>query len=106
LALRPGDPKRFEFVEYGASILWDGRDAPFYARRGSLVQASVTAGDGIRDTREAWTKYAVEVQRYISLPGERRSLAVRLRGVATDDRSNGGLGVPLFRLERLGGSRT
>jgi hypothetical protein len=98
---------RFEFLDWGGGLVFDSRDDPSYARRGSVVSARVLFADGVRDTPHAYTKYELEAQQFVPLWGQRRSLAMRLRGVVTDDRSgDAGIDVPVFRLERIGGSRS
>lgn len=95
---------RFEFAEYGGGLVWDRRDVRTYARRGALLAARVLAADGLGDTPHAYTKFDVEGQAFVPLPGTRKGLAARVRATITDRR--GGRDVPVFRLERLGGSRT
>ncbi|MFQ5600290.1 MAG: BamA/TamA family outer membrane protein [Candidatus Krumholzibacteriia bacterium] len=97
---------RYDFLKSAASLAWDGRDNPAYARRGTYARVRVDLADGVRDTDIAYTKYALELQQFLPLPGVRRTLAMRLYGVVTDNRSSGDLEIPVFRLERLGGSTT
>lgn len=98
---------RFELFEWGTGLVLDSRDDRTYARRGSVLSARVQFGDGLRDTPHAYTKYELEAQQFVPLWGERRSLAARVRAVVTDNRSGvDGVDVPVFRLERIGGSRT
>jgi hypothetical protein len=95
---------RFEFAEYGTVLVWDRRDVPTYARRGALFAARVLAAEGVGGTGHAYTKYDLEGQGFVPLPGTRKSLAARLHATITDRRA--GRDVPVFRLERVGGSRT
>lgn len=95
---------RFEFFEYGAHLRFDSRDVPRYARRGTYLEAGFDAADGTGGAPHGYTKYQFEIAQFVPLPGWRRSLAGRLRAVFTDDRS--ATGLPIFRLERLGGSRS
>ncbi len=100
----PGLAGRHEFVDVGAGIAYDSRDLPRYARRGQFVQAVVTASEGTGGTPQAYTKVLFEGAQFIPLPGWRRSLGLRLRSVFTDNRAREEL--PVFRMERVGGSRT
>jgi hypothetical protein len=95
---------RFRFLDYGVGVVYDSRDVPRYARRGSYLQLGVQATDGLGDTPHAFTKYVFEVQHAVPLPGHRRGLAGRLRAVVTDNRAQED--IPVFRLEPLGGSRS
>jgi hypothetical protein len=96
---------RFDFIDYGVSLAYDSRDVLTYARRGQVVAANALFADGLRQTPHAYTKYVLEVQQFVPLPWPRRSLAARLRAAVTDNRGQG-VDVPVFRLERMGGSRT
>ncbi len=96
---------RFEFLDWGAGLVYDSRDVATYARHGEWLAARVQLTDGLGGTQNAYTKYSVEAQQFVALPGFRRSLAGRVRAVVTDNRG-GSADVPLFRLERIGGSRS
>ena len=94
---------RFDFVEYGAALSWEGRDSGQYASRGTYARAAVRLAEGVRDTDNAYTKYSFELQHYLPLPGVRRVLALRFFSTVTDNRSGPDRPIPLFRLETLGG---
>ena len=98
---------RFEFLEWGAGLVYDTRDDPSYARRGQRFGGRVAFAEGLRRTPHAYVKYEAEAQQFVPLWGERRSLALRLRAAITENQSGeAGIDVPVFRLERVGGSRT
>jgi outer membrane protein assembly factor BamA len=95
----------YDFAEYTLGIVHDTRDVPTYARRGNYVFVGVQGAQGINGTPHAYTKFAGEVQQFVSLPGYRRSLGMRLRTVFTDNHG-GEHPIPVFRLEAMGSGRT
>ena len=95
---------RYDFVEGGAALVWDRRDQPHYASRGSYARASVHLAGGVNGTENAFAKYGLELRQYLPLPGARRALGLRVAGTITDNFDE--TDIPFFRLERLGGSRT
>jgi hypothetical protein len=95
---------RFEFIEYGAGLVLDRRDAQTYARHGSYASLAVQAADGLGETSNAYTKYALEARQFLPLPGYLRTFAMRFRTVITDNRSSHP--IPVFRLESVGSGRT
>lgn len=97
---------RFEFFDWAAGFNYDTRDVPTYARRGRNYTLQVLGAEGINHTVNAYTKVAFEAQEFLPLPLYHTSLAARLRAVRTDNRGDNGVQVPIFRLERVGGSRT
>lgn len=97
---------RFDFVDYGAAVTWEGRDNNHYASRGSYVSLAARFADGVYGTENAYAKYSAELQQYVPLPGVRRVVALRLFGIVTDNRSSAHEDIPVFRLESIGGSTT
>jgi hypothetical protein len=87
-----------ELTDFGASLVYDSRDVPEYARRGQFLHAMVLR------THDVYTKFTLEGAAFVPLPGWRRSLALRARAAVTDERSDAF--IPVYRLERIGGSRT
>lgn len=100
-----GSHGRFEFFDWGGGLLYDSRDVPTYARHGSVLSARLSGAGGLRTTRAAYSKLTLEAQRFQPLPGFRRTVAVRARATWTENHG-GGAAIPLFRMERVGGSRS
>jgi hypothetical protein len=97
----------YHLLRGGLSLGWDGRDNPVYARHGTFALASgqVTSGLGTQSalTYLAWTG---ELQQFVPLPGARRTLAMRLHGVITDNRSADGHQIPVWSMQQLGGGHS
>ena len=104
-AVYEGLTGRYEFLEFGTGLVFDTRDVKTYARRGRYLTLGVQHAEGIRDTPSEFTKFTLEAQQFLPLPGYRRALALRFRTVLTDNRAQGH-SVPVFRLESVGSSRT
>src|SRR5678815_4670083 len=77
-----------------------------YPTRGHFFTARVQAADGFAGTENAYTQFGIEAMQFVPLPLYRVGLAARVRAVLTDNRGANGIDVPVFRLERVGGSRT
>jgi len=95
---------QFDFVEGGASLVWERRDHPTYAEHGSYARAGAHIVGGVGETQNSFAKYYLELRQYVPLPGIRRVLGLRVAAAVTDNLADAD--IPFFRLERLGGSRT
>jgi hypothetical protein len=97
----------YDLLQAGVGIALDGRDQPSYAQRGTLARASLQLTTGLGDQSGLkYTKYRFELQQFVPLPGVRRTLAMRLHSVITDNQSSGGRSVPVWALEQLGGGES
>ena len=94
---------RFEFVDWGGGLVFDSRDDPSYARRGSVLSARVQLADGVRDTPHDYAKYELEAQHVRAAVG-RKTLAGGApprRHHREPQRRSWRRGA-VFRLERIG----
>ena len=97
----------YHLLEYGFGIGLDGCDHPSYAHRGTFLHASLQLTNGLGDQSSmAYTKYILELQQYVPLPGVRRTLAMRLHAVVTDNQSADSQSIPVWAFEQLGGSQS
>jgi outer membrane protein assembly factor BamA len=99
-----GTQGTYDFLESGVSLTWGHVNHPVLPYRGSFVRVDLRLGQGVNRTRNAFAKYGLELRKHLNLPGERRSLGLRLSGMITDNLADEA--IPFFRFESIGGSRT
>jgi hypothetical protein len=97
----------YHLLRFGLSLGVERRDNPVYARRGTFLLASgqITSGLGDRSSLD-WLTWTGELQQFVPLPGARRTLAMRLHGVITDNRSAAGHQIPVWSMQQLGGGHS
>ena len=87
----------------GGSIAFDTRDNGFYPSRGGLAEFSVTLFNQVDEDNYGFTRYTMELSRYLTLFRPGRIFAIRLLGEVntrlSDDKE-----TPFFERANLGGA--
>jgi len=99
-----GTTGTYDFLESGVAFQWGRLNHPVLPYQGSFLTLNFHLGQGVNGTPNAFAKYGLELQKFVQLPGERRSLGLRLAGTITDNLAD--VDIPFFRFESIGGSRT
>ena len=99
LAAVSQDPDRF--LRTSASFAYDDRDHPRRTTRGSYAEVSLQHFGG-RDSQVSFNRLTLDARRFQTLGSPRRVLALRASGTLD---SGGGMTVPFYLLDTLGGDR-
>ena len=96
----PGLDEQPDFIRYGASVLFDGRDRPGNPHRGGLIALLAERFDERGGDTFTFDRVSADGRAFLPLGAPRRVLA--LRGFISSDRPAAGARVPFYIQESLG----
>lgn len=100
----PGFLSQPDFLRYGLSAIFDGRDVPRNPHKGGLLAVQWKRFAERGGSAQSFSRYAVDARAYLSLGHQQRVLALRV--YASRDDPAEGARVPFYLQAWLGNSHT